>query len=270
MSLTCSSIGPEVPCRDLATGLFRCTSKANHNLSFRGGRTVKSRTNTLRLTLAALIIGTGLCAQESAWSSGMRFGGGVHTGGMKEALNASQHFGFGYELGYKLAPKGMIVADLGVRWYPGKQIVISTIPRSVPATGVNPTVYEARMRKPEAMGAEGHIKYRYLMSEDMYLQGGLRIAHNRGKETDIGTRLITNGTAISNTGANTAAILAVETIAEKDTEFTTSLGVTAGFGYRLTEMLALETNIFTNQVKLPFSGEKKNAVAFEVSLNVRF
>lgn len=232
---------------------------------------MKSRTNTLRLTLAALIIGTGLCAQESAWSSGMRFGGGFHTGGMKEAINASQHFGFGFELGYKLAPKGMLVGDLGVRWYPGKQIVISTIPYSVPGGTGNPTVYEARMRKPEAMGAEANVKYRYLMSDEMYLQAGLRVERTRAKETDIGTRLITNGSAISNTSSTTNAnILAVQTIAEKATGFNTAIGVSAGFGYRMTQMLALETNIFTTQVKLPLSGEKKNAVAFDISLNVRF
>jgi Outer membrane protein beta-barrel domain len=225
---------------------------------------------SLALLLLAATLGARAHAQE-AWSSAFRINAGPTLGGLKEvSQNTGYTFGLGLEVGYKLAKDTQLVGSLGYQWFPGDNKLLSFIPLSVPATGVNPSIYETRNRKLDAAGFQLGLAYRKDLVSDFYWQVGLRIGFNKASEKDTGSRVTTNGSAVANMGTTTNAnILAVETIASQKDATTLSVGPTFGLGYRLGADQALTLDAAMAKISGPSAGAK-TGWSLEFGFLVRF
>ncbi len=223
---------------------------------------------SLLLRLAALVLATGplLTAQEAV-SYTFKLAGGPATGGLKNPLgNAGFTFGADLEAAFRLGSGAQLVAGLGWRAFPGDFTVVSSIPFTYAATGVNPTIYESRVRKPEAQGWQLTGLYRSPLPvwTGAYWQAGLRIGSNRLTETDTGTQLVTDGRASTVSGN----VLAVNTIAVQRTSTTLSAGAMAGAGYALGDF-TLELNLWTASVESAVLGKHSGLVS-ELAFGFRF
>lgn len=230
-----------------------------------------------RISLPAILLmamvsgGDVLAAQDAPPLGAFKLGVGSIGGDAKRSLEAGGTFSLSLEGVYALNDRASLVGDLGFRFYSGANTLLSFIPVSVPATGVNPTIYETRNRRLDAKGFELTGLYRFdLWPKELYLQAGLRVAFLKTSETDTGTQLITDGAAISNTGSiSNIHILAVNTIASNREKKTTAIGPVVGVGYRFLERYATELNAFTTKIETPSSGAK-NGFAAELSFSVQF
>jgi hypothetical protein len=231
-----------------------------------------SRFNVPALFLVALVTAGGsLAAQDAPALGSFKLGIGSIGGDVKKSLESGGTFSFSLEGTYPLNDRASLVGDLGFRFYSGANKLLSFIPVSVPATGVNPTLYETRNRRLDAKGFELTGLYRFeLWPKELYLQGGLRLASLKTSETDTGTQLVTDGTAIANTGSiSNSHILAVNTIASNQEKKTLAVGPVVGVGYRFLNRYAAELNAFTTKIETPSSGAK-NGFAAELSFSVQF
>lgn len=223
-------------------------------------------------SLLVALAGTGsmLVAQEAPPIGAFKIGGGQLGGDTKKALDLGATFSFALETTFPLNERSALVAELGYRFYPGANSLLSFIPVSVPATGINPTIYETRNRRTDAKGFQLTGLYRYdLIPKALYVQGGLRVGFNKTTETDTGTQLVTDGTAITNTGSiGNTHILAVNTIATRQEKKGVALGVLAGAGYRFGSRYAVELNAFNTRIET--SAGAKNGFAAELSFSVQF
>jgi hypothetical protein len=221
--------------------------------------------------LAALSVGSALAAQESQYLGAMKIGIGTVSGDAQKVLDSGGTFSFSIEAAFPLQGRSSLVGSLGFRQYSGGNRLLSFIPVSVPATGVNPTIYETRNRRMEAAGLELSGLYRFdLLPNELYLQGGLRLSSLKASETDTGTQLVTNGNAIANTGTiSNPNILAVNTIASKAEKKGFGVGLVAGAGYRFLNRYAVELNLFTTKIETPSTGSK-NGLAGEVAFSFQF
>jgi hypothetical protein len=225
-------------------------------------------------SLAALLLAATLGAQahaQEALSSAFRMNAGPTLGGLKEASqNTGYTFGLGLEVGYQLAKDAQLVGSLGYQWFPGDNKILSYIPLSVPATGINPSYYETRDRKVDAAGFQLGLVYRKDLVADFYWQAGLRLGFNKASEKDTGSRVTTNGKAVANMGTTTDAnILAVETIASQKDSSTLSVGPTLGLGYRLGSDQALTVDATLAKISGPSAGAK-TGWALEFGYLIRF
>lgn len=226
--------------------------------------------------LASLLVAFGgaggmLAAQEAPPLGAFKIGAGTLGGDTKKSLDFGATFSFAVEGSYALSERGALVGELGYRYFPGANNLVSFIPVSVPATGVNPTSYESRNRLTDAKGFQVTGLYRFeVVPRTAYIQAGLRIGLNKTTETDTGTQLVTDGTAITNTGSITNThILAVNTIASRQEKKSLAPGLVAGAGYRFLNRYATEINLFTTRIETASSGAK-NGFAAEVVFSVQF
>ncbi len=229
----------------------------------------------LRL-LACLLVALGgpgraLVAQEAPFTGAFKIGLGSLSGDAKKALDLGATFSFAAEGAYSLSDRSSLVGEAGYRYFPGDNQLLSFIPVSVTATGVNPTIYETRNRRTEAKGFQLTGLYRFeVMPKQFYIQAGLRLGQNKATETDTGTQLVTDGTAIANTGTiSNSHILAIRTIASVNEKKTLSIGLLAGVGYRFLGRYAAELNVFNTKIETPANGAKTGLVA-EVAFSVQF
>lgn len=226
--------------------------------------------------LAFLLVALGgpgrmLMAQESSLSGAFKLGVGSVSGDTKKALDMGATFSFAIEGSYALSDHASLVGEVGYRTFPGDNQLLSFIPVSVTATGVNPTTYETRNRRTEAKGFQLTGLYRYeIVPKQFYIQAGLRLGQNKTAETDTGTQLVTDGTAIANTGSiSNTHILAIRTIASVNEQKTLSVGLVAGVGYRFGDRYAAELNVFNTKIETSSNGAKTGLVA-EVAFSVQF
>jgi len=229
------------------------------------------RMHRTAVLMAALVAGGALAAQDSSSLGAMKIGVGSLGGDAQKALFSGGTFSFTVEVAFPLQERASLVGSLGLRQYSGGNQLISFIPVAVPATGVNPTIYETRNRRAEASAIEGTALYRFeLLSKVFYLQGGLRLSSTKVAETDTGTQLVTNGNAISNTGTiSNPNILAVNTIAGKAEKKAFGAGLVAGAGYRFLSRYTVEMNLFTTKLETPSTGSK-NGVGGELAFAFQF
>ena len=229
------------------------------------------RTHRTAALMAVLLAGNLLAAQESPYLGAMKIGIGSVGGDAQKVLQSGGTFSFSIETSFPLQERTSIVGSLGFRQYSGANQLISFIPISVPATGVNPTTYETRNRRTEASGLEGSALFRFdILPKEFYVQGGLRLSSLKTAETDTGTQLVTNGNAITNTGSiSNPNILAVNTIASKAEKKAFGVGLVAGAGYRFLNRYAVELNLFTTKLETPSAGSK-NGVAGELVFAFQF
>jgi hypothetical protein len=198
---------------------------------------------------------------------GVKINAGSVTGSAKDITGGSGSFGLMGEAIFKVGP-GSVVAQLGYRFYPGKFKTLSLMPAALPATGVNPSTFETRIRKAEVEGFELGGLYRMnAFTEGLYFQGGLRIGLNKTSETDTGTQIVTNGGAVGS-GSNTN-VLAVNTIADVKQKKQTAVGLLAGAGYQFTEKYSGEVNLYSTKFGSSY-GAAKSGLGIEVSLGIRF
>ncbi len=229
-----------------------------------------------RLSLVARLLmavaGTSgmLAAQEAPPIGAFKIGGGQLGGDTKKALDLGATFSFALETTFPLGERSALVGELGYRFYPGANSLLSFIPVSVPATGVNPTVYETRNRRTDAKGFQLSGLYRYdVLPKTLYVQGGLRAGFNKTTETDTGTQLVTDGAAITNTGSiGNSHILAVNTIASVREKKGVALGLVAGAGYRFGSRYAIELNAFNTRIET--GSGSRNGFAAELAFSVQF
>jgi hypothetical protein len=219
-----------------------------------------------RIAALALLVGTASAAQDP-WSLSFKMAGGPTLGDINTVSgNAGFNFGGDFEIGYQLTKKSQFAFGLGYRFFPGDFQNLSFIPATYSATNVNPTIYETRVRKAEARGFQFNALYRAdLPWEGGYWQGGLRIGINNFKQTDTGTRLVTDGRASTVSGN----VIAVNTIADIQEKTTTSLGPLVGVGYRFNETYSLEVNFWMASMESPAVG-KKTGTATELAFGIRF
>jgi hypothetical protein len=212
-----------------------------------------------------------LAAQESPFTGAFKMGAGSISGDTKKALDLGATFSFAVEGAYALGDRSSLVGEVGYRYFPGDNQLLSFIPVSVTSTGVNPTTYETRNRRTEAKGFQVTGLYRYeIVPKQFYIQAGLRLGQNKSTETDTGTQLVTDGTAIANTGTiSNSHILAIRTIASVKEQKTLSAGFLAGVGYRFRDRYAAELNVFNTKIETSSSGAKTGLVA-EVAFSVQF
>jgi len=223
-----------------------------------------------RTLLLVGFLGAPASAQER-WSTGFHMNAGPTQGGLRDvSQNTGYTFGLGFELGYQLDKKTHLVANLGYQWFPGDNRILSYIPLSVAATGVDPTIYETRNRKLDASGFQLGLVYRKEFLADFYGQAGLRLGFNKASERDTGSRITTNGKAIANMGSMTDPnILKVETIASLKEAKTLSVGPTLGLGYQISEDQALTLDFTLAKIPGPTAGAKTGWSA-EFGFLVRF
>lgn len=223
--------------------------------------------------LLSLVVATGLslCAQTSPWDACFKVFGGRADGAVKNDLGMGNNFGAGAEVTYSLKKDTALVFDLGYRFFPGSTSVVSDIPKTVAATGVNPTYYETRLRKTAVEGFQASALFRQdAFTEGMYWQAGLRMGLNRAKLTDTGTRMSTDGTAIADMGSvSNTHILTVNTIADVKEKKTVAIGLLAGLGMRFNDRFSGEVNVFQTKAESTAVGKKSGLVA-EIAVGVRF
>lgn len=217
-----------------------------------------------------LVAGTILSAQEAS-PFAFKMSGGPVVGQLGQVFGDAG-FSFGGDLEYTrpLGKDASLVYSFGYRAFPGDNQLVSLIPVSVAATGVNPTIYETRNRLVEGDGFFiGAMYRRDVWMDGLYAQGGLKLGRIKVAETDTGTQMVTNGTAIANTNATTAAILAINAIASKREVTATSLGLTVGVGYRISDRYAIEINATQVSAKSQ-STSSKSGLTTDFAFSVRF
>lgn len=214
--------------------------------------------------------GSALNAQEPLRFA-FKMGGGPVDGSVRKLFgDAGFTFGADFEAVQSLGSGAGLVYGLGYRALPGDNRLLSFIPTSVPATGVNPTVYETRNRLTEGESWGVYMLYRRdLWTEGFYLQGGLKAARTKVSDTDTGTAMVTNGAAITNTNAASVNILAIRAISSKTDVNSTSVGLTLGAGYRLLDRYALELNLTQLSAESPLTSAKSGYSA-EIAFSIRF
>lgn len=225
-----------------------------------------------RIAALGLAVASGLAAQDSL-NYAFKMGGGPLDGSARTMLgDAGFSFGADFEISKAMGKDSAMVYSLGYRNFPGDNMLLSFIPTSVAATGKNPTTYETRNRLTEGGGFFLGALYRQDMFMDgMYLQGGIKLGRVKVSDTDTGTQLVTDGTAISNTNVTTpdSHILAIRAIASKTEKASMSFSLTAGAGYRITDRYSLELNLSTLRLTGPAAGGKFG-VAADFAFSVRF
>lgn len=223
-----------------------------------------------KLLSFVLVAGNILAAQE-AGPFAFKMSGGPVVGQLRQ-LFGDAGFSFGGDLEYSqpFGKDASLVYSFGYRAFPGDNQLISLIPLSVPATGVNPTSYETRNRLVEGQGFSIGAMYRKdVWMEGVYAQGGLKIGRIKVAETDTGTQMVTTGVAIPNTNTTTAAILAINAIASKREVTSTSVGLTVGLGYRISDKYSIEVNATQVKAKSQSTGSKSGVTA-DLAFSVRF
>lgn len=209
-----------------------------------------------RVALLTLSIGTGLAAQEG-WEGALRIGAGPTTGPAKTVTgNAGYSFAPTLEAVYNFDKTSSVVFGAGFRFFPGDIYMVSAIP----TPQVAGQTYEARLRKPDAMGLELTSVYRHGLNEDIYIQGGIRLGLYKVSFRDTGSRITYSAPSVPSQ---------IETIQVELVKKTTSFGLTAGVGYRLTENFSVEANVFTVRLGDPL-GITNTSLASELSFGFRF
>lgn len=162
--------------------------------------------------------------------------------------------GFTVEGGYRLDKSSAIIGQFGYFTNTGNNELISynTVATGsfLPATGVNPSYFEQRVRKIDVEGFRVAALYRYELTDwSMYLQGGVRVNFNKTTVTDQGTMLTTNGLAA--TTQTSANIIAVTAINDKNQKKSTAISPVLGAGFRLTDQATIEFNVVSVKADSP-------------------
>lgn len=231
---------------------------------------MKPTASIARVLLLIAALGPQASTQDP-WNAAFQMNAGPTQGGLREtSQNTGYTYGLAFELGYLLAKDSQLVGSLGYQWFPGDNKLLSYIPLSVPATGVNPSIYETRNRKLDSAGFQLGLVYRREFLPGFYGQAGLRLGSNKATERDTGSRVTTNGKAITNMGSTSDVnILAVDTIASRQEGTVLSIGPTFGLGYQIAENKALTLGCTMAKLPGPSTGSKTGWSA-EFGFQVRF
>lgn len=226
-----------------------------------------ARLRSLLCSSALMLLASLPAVAQDPVSYTLKLAAGPAGGGLLSPLGrAGYTFGADFELAYERSQGSHFVLGLGWRAFPGDFVNVSFIPYTYAATGVNPTIYETRVRKPEGQGFQLTGLYRGAVKrwEGAYWQGGLRIGANKLSETDTGTQLVTDGRASTVSGN----VLAVNTIVSIREKKTLSVGPMLGVGYEFNGY-TLEVNAWAASMESPTLG-KKSGVATELAFGFRF
>ncbi|WP_285574823.1 hypothetical protein [Geothrix limicola] len=213
-----------------------------------------------KLLTLALAAGLGLSAQTSPWDASFKFAGGHIDGNATKILNNNEilnTFCGSVEVTYRLDKTSVLAFDLGYRFFPGKEVTLSYIPSTLPAS----STVTGLARKDESKGIQASALYRKAAFMDgMSWQAGLRINRNEVTQTDTGSTLTTNAAA---------AITRVDTIVSSTRKSTFAIGVLGGIHQQFNEKFAGELNLYTTGMESPTSGKKSGMVA-EMVFGIRF
>lgn len=224
-----------------------------------------------RLVLGSCVLAAPLKA-ESPWSFAMNMHGGPTVAGLKTvSQDAGYTFGMSFEGAKKLSRGGSLVGSLGYQWLPGDNQLVSKYGVSVTATGVNPSIYDMRMRKMNGGGFQAALLYRADLAFDgLFFQAGLQFGVLKMSERDGGTRVTTDGTAVTNMYSPTSpGILGITTIQDDHETTAFSVGPKVGAGYTINDFTAVTLNATMFTAK-GYSLGSVNGWAAEIGLNIRF
>ena len=224
-----------------------------------------------RLVLGSCALAAPLMA-ESPWTFAMNMHGGPTIAGLKTvSQDAGYTFGVSLEGAKKLAGGGSLVSSLGYQWMPGDNKLVSQYGVSVAATGINPSYYDMRMRKMNGGGIQAAVLYRVDTAYDgLFLQAGLQFGSLKMNERDGGTRVKTDGTAVTNMySPSSAGILGITTIQDDNDATVFSVGPKVGAGYMMNDFAAVTFNATMFRAK-GYSLGSVNGWAAEIGLNIRF
>lgn len=222
-----------------------------------------------RCKTVLLGLSSALLLDAQAWEGTFRITAGQHGGAFSRAVNANRTFGGEFELARRQGP-GQLAMALGYSILPGDQSVVSAYGKTLPATGTNPSFFDARLRLLEGQSAYFSALYRVeALAEGVYVQAGLRLGMNRSIQKDAGTRLVTTGLAIPDTNSTKDPnILEVRTIASISDTRTFSPGLLMGIGVRIGKDYCLEANASSHVFKTP--ERRMSGFAWEGTLGIRF
>lgn len=224
-----------------------------------------------RLLLGSCVLAAPLSA-GTPWTFAMNLHGGPTVGDLKlVSQDAGYTFGMSFEGAKKLAGGGSLVGSLGYQWLPGDNLLVSKYGTSVTATGINPSIYDMRMRKMNGGGFQAAVMYRADLAFDgFFVQAGLQFGSVKMNERDGGTRVTTDGTAVSNMySPSSPGILSITTIQDDHDATVFSVGPKLGAGYALNDFAAVTFDATMFRAK----GHSLGAVtgwAAEIGLNIRF
>lgn len=240
-------------------------------------------TSLTKLLVLPLVLGGTLSAQEAKWTPSFKFFAGSVMGATKDLFlppaatgSVAPSFGGGVEVAYKLDGQSAMVFDLGFRFVPGDNGIMSYIElpntRKTPDWVVGDTyAAETRNRKIDGQSWQASALYRRnAFTEGMFWQAGLRLGINKTTQTDTGASTLYTATAVSaTTFLPTWSTTRTTAIASIDDKKTTSIGLLAGLGYKFDERYSGELNAFQTKFEGAAAGKKSGTVV-ELAFGIRF
>lgn len=220
-----------------------------------------------RIALLSCALCAGLQAQTGSWDGSFKFFGGALSGGAKDLVNSTGNFGGGVEATYALDKDSRLAFDLGYRFFPGANAMVSyiTLPTATAATIGQKYSGETRDRKVDGGSWQVSALYRRnAFTEGMYWQAGLRLGINKTKQTDTGAA--SSYTQTSATAWTVTATAPIDSVVEKKT---TAIGVLGGVGYRFNDQYSGELNVFQTKFEAATAG-KQNGTVVELAFGIRF
>lgn len=215
-----------------------------------------------RLALCAVVCAASAVAGDLAITPGFKLAAGGMTGDLKDFSQSAGHFGLAGTAELKLNEKSAITAELGFHWFPGREYLAQTYVASPDSPhGYDPNaVYVNRIAKADGQGFELAVSYRYSLTTDFYVRGGLKLGYYKVSESNIGTIFTTD---------DAGTIDSVTTINLTTEKKTFSPGAVVGCGYFMAPNHAVELNVSNVRMGSEFSGTK-NGIAWEVAYCMRF
>lgn len=238
-----------------------------------------TRLSTLTKLLALpLALSAALGAQESKWTPSFKFQAGSMMGDAKDLFvppgtsgSVAPLFGGGIEVAYALSKDSALVMDLGFRFAPGDNAIVSYIDLPTSGYTVGQTFTgTAQATKIDGQGWQVSAFYRRdAFVEGLYFQAGLRVGLNKTKQTDTGATTLYTVSAVSGTGVPTWAVTSTQAIASAVEKKVVAVSPAIGAGYRFNERYSGELNVFQTSFETAATG-KKSGIVIDLAFGVRF
>ena len=243
---------------------------------------------SLVVPLICALVGSGLSAQSSPWSMGAKFGAGMSLSGKDSQGGAAASINGGLWVERKLTEKSALFGEFSYTYFRAVDHEVTQFGTGYyPALGANPagtgfiTVYRsADTRKDNLEGYGLNFGYRYFLTPDLSLHGGLGLTQWISQQEVQGQLAIQSVDAYQ---ALTVPSIWTEGLSYTPAKRGIKLGAFVGAKYALTENASLESNVrfvnyaMANYVPYAYTGNaatvesiNKTKVLLELNLGIRF
>lgn len=229
--------------------------------------------------LAAFLLPGTVAKAQSPWSTGFKFGVGNSTGDLKQVRNNGMTLSGLGEVCYGVRPGSSIVMELGFRYLPSSEIVVSQYKAqwvSVPATSPlyyrypENSVLQDMTRKTDAEGLQMGVLFRQTMfDESFYVQGGIRAGFYKTREVDAGTQITTGVRAAGAPSTTATPIIKIETIDSVSEKKKVSPQFVLGAGYEFYKNYCLELNVSNAKIESAATGTK-SGLLIDLAYRIKF